>query len=259
MINWKVTEKGFDPEKIASNGNKFLIGNGYMGVRGTLQEFDKSKLVAINLAGIYDQVGETWREPLNAPNGFFGYLTVDGEELRLPDKEPEEHSIELDYRHGIFKRRTKWSTARGNIIIQSERVVSMKNVHLGAMKCTITADFHADVKYRLGIDADVWDINGPHYDEIVKDAGEILSVDGITHEKNYHVSMALGEVTDFPCEIIEKEKETRVRKSIYFITDRNQTCTIERFFGVYTSRDCDNPMDLAKQEVVNANRQVMTA
>ena len=44
MINWKLKEKGFDPEKISSNGNKFFTGNGYMGIRGTLQEFDKSNL-----------------------------------------------------------------------------------------------------------------------------------------------------------------------------------------------------------------------
>ena len=38
-----------------------------MGIRGTLDEFDSRDLVAVNLAGIYDQVGNSWREPLNAP------------------------------------------------------------------------------------------------------------------------------------------------------------------------------------------------
>lgn len=56
MIDWKLKEEGFDKEKISYLGNKFLIGNGYMGVRGTLAEYGKENLAAINLAGIYDKV-----------------------------------------------------------------------------------------------------------------------------------------------------------------------------------------------------------
>ena len=31
----------------------------------------QSEMVGITLAGIYDQVGDAWREPVNAPNGGF--------------------------------------------------------------------------------------------------------------------------------------------------------------------------------------------
>ena len=51
-MNWELTENGFNSEKIAHLGNKFLTGNGYMGIRGTLDEFDSRDLVAVNLAGI---------------------------------------------------------------------------------------------------------------------------------------------------------------------------------------------------------------
>ena len=42
MIDWKLKEEGFDKEKISYLGNKFLTGNGYMGVRGTLAEYGLS-------------------------------------------------------------------------------------------------------------------------------------------------------------------------------------------------------------------------
>ena len=32
-MNWELTENGFNSEKIAHLGNKFLTGNGYMGIR----------------------------------------------------------------------------------------------------------------------------------------------------------------------------------------------------------------------------------
>lgn len=245
MICWKLRQQGFETEKISANGNKFLVGNGYMGVRGTLEEYGKEHLVAVNLAGIYDQVGDSWREPLNAPNGFYGYLTVDGEKLMLPDIESKEHQVELDYRHGIFKRRTKWSTVRGDITIESERFVSMKDIHLGAMKCSIAADFHADVKLVIGIDGDVWDINGPHYDELIIKNDDVLSIKAITHEKKYEVSVAETEVTGFPCERRKTEKDKKCLKSINFITDTHKSYTIERFFSIYTSKDCEKSMECA--------------
>ena len=142
MIDWKITERGFYPEKIAFNGTKFLIANGYMGVRGTLEEFTKDQLVAVNLAGLYDQVGNGWRESVNAPNGFFTYLIVDEEICRLPECEPSEHSVSLDYRKGIFSRKTTWKTPRGSLTV-NERFESLAQPHLALMKykiCPIFAD-----------------------------------------------------------------------------------------------------------------------
>ncbi len=96
MINWNIEENGLDIEKATGLGNKFLIGNGYMGIRGTLEEYKKEQLPAINLSGIYDQVGEGWREPLNAPNGLFTRLVVESEEYTLPEKESVSHKMSLD-------------------------------------------------------------------------------------------------------------------------------------------------------------------
>lgn len=237
MINWKICEKDFDENKIAEYGNKFLIGNGYMGVRGTLDEYRKSQLVAVNLAGIYDKVGEGWREPINAPNGFYGYLVVDGKKYSLPETKPIENQIELDYRNGIFKRYTVWNTDRGNIHYESERFVSMANVHQGMIKCSIWSDFHADVDFYMGIDTDVWDINGPHFDIIQKKNDELLEVNAITHEKHYSVFVAEGYKLDFPHQEIRNEIERNLNR-VSFVTDINKKYEIERCFFVYTSKDC---------------------
>src|SRR5690554_6195715 len=100
MGKWIIEDKEFISEKITSNGNKYLVGNGYMGIRGTLQEYEKNEFPAINLAGIYDQVGDAWREPLNAPNGLYTYIEFSGMQYRLPENLPLDHHMALDYRHG---------------------------------------------------------------------------------------------------------------------------------------------------------------
>lgn len=254
MIDWKIVESGFNKDKIAEYGNKFLIGNGYMGVRGTLDEYEKSELVAVNLAGIYDKVGDAWREPLNAPNGFYGYLVVDGKKYALPEVEASQHKVELDYRHGVFRRYTVWNTDRGNVHYESERFVSMADVHKGMMKCTIWADFHADVEFYFGVDADVWDINGPHYDIVENKNEELIEVNAITHEKQYNVFIAAGYSTDFPHMKGEEQITENLKnlKHISFITDINKKYVIEKAFAVYTSEDSSVYKIKAKMDVENA-------
>ena len=254
MIDWKLKEEGFDKEKISYLGNKILTGNGYMELRVTLAEYGKENLAAINLAGIYDKVGDGWREPLNAPNGFYTYLVVDGEVLKLPDVNPEVHYTELDYRNGIFTRHSEWDTARGKITFDSERFVSMSDVHLGGMKFKVTADFHADVEVVYGIDGDVWDINGPHYDKLEYIENDVIGIIGTTHEKGYKVAVCGGDKTSFPCEKKINVHDKKVLKSINFVTDINKEYVIERFFGVYTSKDCENCVEEASKEVTVALR-----
>ena len=86
-----ITSDKFNKDDIPHNGNKFLTGNGYFGVRGTLEEYDKDNMCAINLAGIYDRVGDSWRESVNAPNPLFTYVLIDGVKYSVLEAEPAEH------------------------------------------------------------------------------------------------------------------------------------------------------------------------
>src|SRR5690606_33351381 len=76
---WEIstTECAGGKEAIMLRGNMYQIANGYMGYRGTLDEFGPEQAVGITLAGIYDQVGNAWREPVNAPNGGYTQVSVD--------------------------------------------------------------------------------------------------------------------------------------------------------------------------------------
>jgi trehalose/maltose hydrolase-like predicted phosphorylase len=67
LAEWKLSDDGRSDEDIVTNGNRLLIGNGYLGYRGTLEEADASQLVACNLSRVYDRRSDLWREPVNAP------------------------------------------------------------------------------------------------------------------------------------------------------------------------------------------------
>lgn len=237
-MNWTIREEKFCAEQISRMGNRLLVGNGYMGIRGTLEEYKKEQMPAVNLAGLYDQVGNGWREPLNAPNPLYTYIVVDGSRYALPESEPLAHSMELDFRHGIFSRTTRFKTKRGIVTIQSERFACKDEIHRIAMRYVVTADFHADVELYTGIDGDVWDIHGPHYDVLKSGtAGELIWMRGQTHEKQEHVYVVEGVQTEFPCErrLVEHGKELLCR--IAFVTEIGQAYVIDKTAVVFTSKD----------------------
>lgn len=250
MVDWTIRSEGYDEEQAASLGNRFLIGNGYLGIRGTLEEYEADKLPAINLAGVHDQVGSGWREPVNAPNGCFSYLKVDGEKFRLPEIAPISHSMELNYRYGIFSRHTTWNTSRGKITLTTQRIASMQDVSMIGMRFEIHADFHADVELLTGIDSKVWDLNGPHLEEVkLEECEGDLLVTAITHEKRIPIAVASAVHTDDSCEIKIVRKEDKILHRICFITRQGENFVAEKWVSVLTGQHHDDPGAEALKQV----------
>ena len=136
MMEFILTESEFNEDNTAWNGNRFLMGNGYFGIRGTLEEYTKKQMCAVNMAGIYDKMGNSWRESVNAPNPLYTYIKVNGKIYALPDEKPKFHQQELDFRYGIHSRVTHWQTEHGNITVVCERFASIARQHNIAMKYT---------------------------------------------------------------------------------------------------------------------------
>ncbi|MFD0674228.1 glycoside hydrolase family 65 protein [Cohnella sp. GCM10027633] len=187
-------EQAFSPDRIAMNGNKFMIGNGAIGYRGTLEEFTKEQLTASTLAGLYDKVGDGWREPINAPNGLYTRLTCDGEALSALESTIERHSQAVDIARAVHHRNTVFKTAGGNRIeIVSERFVSMEQLNLLAMKFAFRCEEACEVLLETGIDGDVWDINGPHLEsKSVWSENGIAGLSATTRELGVEVAVAEG-------------------------------------------------------------------
>ena len=55
MKNWIIKEEWFNNQEITANENRFLCGNGYLGVRGALEEFQKEKPRSVRMSRhLYD-------------------------------------------------------------------------------------------------------------------------------------------------------------------------------------------------------------
>jgi beta-phosphoglucomutase len=197
---WIYRISEFCSADLALNGNRFLLGNGYMGVRGTLEEHGKEEFAGCLLNGVYDQAPGKWREPVNAPNGLFTRIESAGEILS--------HEQTLDIRHGILSRKTKYE----NAAVTAERFVSMDNVHLICLKYAST------VPVQTFINSDVWDINGPHFQCMEKSEN--------------HVLVKTGELGILIAVCTETE----------WIGGNG----FNKYISIYTSLDCDTPLDSAR-------------
>src|SRR6056297_581540 len=94
---WSIEETKFDSEQIINTGSIFLIGNGYLGYRGTLVEWDSDQYVGCFITDTYDKADDKWKELSNAPNPLYTKVEVGGETLSLFNEETKKnHDIKLD-------------------------------------------------------------------------------------------------------------------------------------------------------------------
>ena len=236
---WQVHTNKFINEKetIMRNGNVYQIANGYMGYRGTLDEFGSNELVGITLAGIYDQVGDAWREPVNAPNGGFTSITLDGAEISATSTRIIKHRQSLGLENAVFERETDFAS-RGKILkIKSTRFLSADKPNLGVIKYNLKVDRTAKIKISTGIDCDIWDLNGPHLLKLTpKKKDGILLVHGVTGETSKKVAVA--EAIDF--QFGKESHEVTGKKNLRIIrleAEAERTYTFYKYFAVFTDND----------------------
>jgi kojibiose phosphorylase/nigerose phosphorylase len=278
MSDWIIREEGFREEDIPSLENRYLIGNGYLGIRGALEEYRKDKLPAINLAGLYDlstggapvleapkdqkeqersvksdmaaeqtvQIEAAaltgWREPINAPNGCYAILQEEGEALLLPQVRPLSHEMTLNYRYGIFTRHTCWQGQGGTISYTAERFADLDQVHRIGMRFRIHADYPANLELVTGIDTQVWDLNGPHLRSFQMEETEsgALLVNTQTTEQSIPVSVAVKVVSQ------DKVGQAIVKDGMFIQSIKwqavpNTEYVIEKWIAIYTGKDCEDP------------------
>lgn len=155
----KLVKVGFNKDNIVSFGNQFLIGNGHIGYRGTLEEYDKEDLVGLNMIGEYDQYQDKWRESLNFANPFkiniYNKSTL--KEYNLKTTKYLSHSQTLNIDKAIHSRNTVYD----DLTIKSSRFILDAKHDLLCLKYQV--ETKVDCLIKLKVDLDIFECNGPHF------------------------------------------------------------------------------------------------
>ncbi len=218
-------------------GNVYQIANGYMGYRGTLDEFGPGEAVGITLAGMFDRVGSAWREPVNAPNGGFTQVALDGVPLSALGRNVRRHKQTLHFADATFERETRFKSRTKALTVKSSRFLSAHTPNLGVIRFSVRCDRAARVTIRTGIDGNIWDLNGPHLPQLaVEKQGSVLLVHGVTHETSCPVVVAEAVDLGFG----EETHATTGNQNVRVITLRaeaGKTYTFDKYFAVFTGND----------------------
>ena len=147
---WRLVERGFVPERLALSETLFALANGYLGIRGSLDEGNPVHECGTFINGFY----ETW--PINYPEEAFGLpalgqsivtlpdatpmtIHIDGESMRLTRGRVLSHERELDMQSGVLTRQVEWESPSGTRVrLRSERLVSFVHRHLAAFRLEVT-------------------------------------------------------------------------------------------------------------------------
>jgi beta-phosphoglucomutase len=231
-----LTATGFHADAAELNGSKFLLGNGYVGYRGTLEEYGKASQVAVTVAGLYDQAGDAWREPVNAPNGFYTVLSAGGQVLNARDHTPARHQQTLDMRRAVHGRESVFKTRTNEIWVKAERFLSLDDVHLMVMKYQLKAARAEQLVIRTGVDSEVWDINGPHLTELhASQAKGRLVVNARTNE-GHRLTVVEAIDLDFGIQRIVTDGKIAMRE-ITIDVEPGREYTFVKLVSLFTSQD----------------------
>jgi Trehalose and maltose hydrolases (possible phosphorylases) len=150
---WTITEEGFSAENLRENESDFALGNGFIGMRGNLEENIAGNAETIQgtfLNGIFDSEPITYGETAygyaknheticNVMDGKSIYLMADDEWLDIGKSNIEGHRRVLDMRKGFLYRTFIWNTKNGaKLKIEMKRLVSLKRSDTAAMKVQIS-------------------------------------------------------------------------------------------------------------------------
>ena len=146
-------------EDIVLDGNRFLLANGHLGYRGTLEEYGKEELVSLTIAGVYDQYQDQWRENLSLPNPFYFKAHHEGKEISVLAEEPLSHKTNLDIAKAVYQRESEFE----ELSISSTRFVSHDDDALLGERIEVVAKQSGTYRFRYGLSTDIYEIHGPHF------------------------------------------------------------------------------------------------
>jgi len=155
--DWLVKEKNFESGKQGLYESLMTLGNGYLGVRGSLEENPHGSNRGVFIAGIFDQSEGYVPELVKAPGWVDLAIWLDERKVTVDTCKILKHERVLDLRKGILHRLTKFKTPEGKILqLETRRVVLSHQVRGALIDFSITPlNFSGEIKVYSGLNGEV--------------------------------------------------------------------------------------------------------
>jgi alpha,alpha-trehalose phosphorylase len=261
LVAWQIEQEGFDPSREHAVESIFTVGNGYLGVRGTLDQPLPGSQGDLFIAGIYDRKHPArpyseleflgggrgdypYSELVSAPFPFRVRLSVDDRPLDVAAPHCRVHRRVLDLRRGILHAHDVFEPAEDRlVVVRTRRCASLADLHLLLQEITVCLDNYSGT---VELDASLVDpdlaANHPHLTPgTAADRDEAIEVQAFsTQASGFEICLAArttlaGSGRD--------ALSWRVPATI------GDTLTFRRCVAVYTNRDVAAPRQAAVDHV----------
>ena len=148
---WAHRQTGWTASFAAQDESLLALSNGYLGLRGTLDEGEPSAVVGTFLNGFYETrpipyADRGYGDPatdqvlVSVTDGTRIRLVVEGEPLDLRVGTVLEHERVLDFRGGLLVRTLRWRSPAGHEVrLRTRRLVSLEQRELAAIEYEVEA------------------------------------------------------------------------------------------------------------------------
>lgn len=250
MHGWLVRETEFRPEFVRKFESILCQGNGYMGVRASVEEDYERNVRYLLVAGTFDKMERknTTELPCGAdPTALT--MAADGIALLLNEENYSGYERCLNLRTGMLTRTFDWMPRQGlKLRFRSERFVSLKERHLIGQKISVQVlEGETELTLESGIRGGVR-YGDPHFlDMESRLEGDILQYAETTHESGItFVTSAWvkaqhrdGEGREKPLEAEPKLSSDRILSCFRKTLKAGEELVLEKLSRVATTRDKD--------------------
>ena len=263
-LTWSLVFDGFDKTQEGVREALCTLGNGYFATRGAAAwaVADGVHYPGIYLAGGYNRLETDIagrvvenEDLVNFPNWLALNSRIDdGPWFDTRTAVLLSYRQELDLRHGMLLRDIRFEDKQGRrTLLREQRLVSMANMHLGALELTLTAEnWSGAVTVRSAIDGRVVNAGAKLYQKfnnihLEPLASEIVGENGVSHlvrttQSHLHVAqvvrtqMFLGERPfQVQCQVIKEPNY--IGQELTIDIKQGETLVVEKLAALYTSRD----------------------
>jgi len=253
---WLIRNVIFKKKDIQTNESIFTIGNGYLNIRGSLEENPLNSNRGTFLAGVFDKSEAAVEELVKCPSWIDISVWHENKKFGVSNCKVLEHHQVLDLKKGILHRRSRLKNSDGKIlVIETSKLVFLHNIHLGFMKIKVTPEnFAGELKIFSGLNGNVYN-KGFYPNEKVKHLNlytierghDFKYLEMQTRDKKIHVSLATSFKFLAP-DNINLTKNNRVygekfTSEITFEAKKKKSYEFEKLAVTYTS------LDIPKEEI----------
>jgi len=245
--NWIVSETSFHSETLGKCESVMALGNGYLGVRSSLEEYYPRQTRNLFVAGTFNKCDAN--EPTELPNAadvVEMQIMLNGVRFSLDKGKIHAYRRDLRLKTGELVRNVLWESPAGERYrLRFRRFVSLDDLHLMGSKVDITPlDGTCTVELQSGINGQMTNSGTQHFREGEKRIydREVLELIQTTTETGIHfvfhtahlIKVNGGADRTEPSMAIGRR---RVDMRYSWSVPKDATVTIEKLSSVHTSRD----------------------